>query len=116
MNEMKSAGRTDKETNTECVFMHPNQSTVMRMRMQQQQQQQVKNDYLTVKRSKTFNTRTGQEGADDGSDYICRVSLFIPFKMHFLPLFILLITFNLLWHQVAHLCINSVLSVLMNQY
>ena len=78
MNEMKGAGRTDKETNTECVFMHPNQSTIMRLRLQQQQQQQqqqLKNDYLTVKRSKTFNTRTGPEGSEDNADYICRVSL-----------------------------------------
>ena len=68
--------KTDKETNTECVFLHPNQSTIMRMRVQQQQQQQLKTDpnYLTVKRSQTFNTRKGPDGEEESNDYVCRVS------------------------------------------
>lgn len=77
INEMKAAERTDKQTNTECVFMHPNQSTVMRMRLQQQQQQQqqpTKSEVLTVKRSKTFNTRVGPDGSEDNGDYVCKVS------------------------------------------
>jgi hypothetical protein len=84
INENK-AERNDKETNTECVFMHPNQSTMMRMRVQQQQQQQLQQhqqsksdpNYLTVKRSQTFNTRADQTGQDDNPDYVCRVSFIL---------------------------------------
>ena len=79
INENKSDHRTDKETNTECVFMHPNQSTIMRMRGQQQnlQQNSSKTDpnYLTVKRSQTFNTTVGPEGQEESSDYVCRVRI-----------------------------------------
>ena len=81
MNEMKATtDRTDKQTNTECVFMHPNQSTVMRRRIQQQQQQQsaqqqTKNDFMTVKRSQTFNTRVRPDGTQTNADYVCRVSV-----------------------------------------
>ena len=68
--ERINENRSDKETNTECVFMHPNQSTMMRMRVQQS-----KNDpnYLTVKRSQTFNTTVCPEGQEESSDYVCRV-------------------------------------------
>ena len=85
INENK-AERNDKETNTECVFMHPNQSTMMRMRVQQQQQQQLQQhqqssksdpNYLTVKRSQTFNTRADQTGQDDNPDYVCRVNFIL---------------------------------------
>jgi len=90
INESK-AERNDKETNTECVFMHPNQSTMMRIRVQQQQQlqqhhQQSKSDpnYLTVKRSQTFNTRVDQTGQDENPDYVCRVKfiLYMSFYKH----------------------------------